>query len=221
MNIRYYIKKADGLILPKKANVTDTGYDIIATSDPVIVGKQSDTADGYTSIDYVQYHTGLHFIPMANYFYTDMRPRSSISAKTNFVLANSIGLIDSGYYDEVLVRFRYVWQPEDLWWGTTQIDDTHHQKTMFGKPNLEKMYKQGDKIAQLCCHAGMDIEFVLVDDLAELATGKTAPNRGGGFGSSDKKNPGPPAVPVERKSALADMYEQRLKQQNEQKQPTL
>jgi dUTPase len=209
MNIKYYIQKADGLTLPKKANVTDAGYDIIATSDPVIVGKKGDGDAGYDSIDYVQYHTGLHFIPEANYLYTDLRPRSSISSKTNFVLANSMGLIDSGYYDEVLVRFRYIWQPEDMWWGTISIDDANIRKTMFGMPNTEKMYKKGDKIAQLVSNVGSEIEFVLVDNLTELAPGKTASNRGGGFGSSD------------RKSALADMYEKRLKQQNEQKQPTL
>ena len=172
MTIKYYIKKVDDLILPSKANFSDAGYDVIAISDPKIIGNkivvEGTDLSYYSSIDYIEYETGLYFIPQGNYFYTDLRPRSSISSKTNLVLANSIGLIDSGYHDQVLVRFRYIWQPEDMWWGSNKIDSEHNMKTIFGKPNLEKMYKKGDKIAQLVPKQAMEIQFVIVDDLNKI-----------------------------------------------------
>ena len=38
MKVKYYIKNVEGLVIPKRANETDAGYDVIATSGPKIVG---------------------------------------------------------------------------------------------------------------------------------------------------------------------------------------
>lgn len=188
MNVKYYLKKVDGLITPNRANETDAGYDVIATSEPKIVGnllsQQNPTmAAAYFSIDYIEFETNLYFVPVSptidgvgpfkvgvetfNY-HTDMRPRSSIS-KYNLVLANSIGLIDRGYHNQVLARFKYIWQPTDF---RVHIGES-------AVPDMSKVYKKGDKICQVLPMVTHNIEFVMVDELP-------GSNRGGGFGSTGK-----------------------------------
>jgi dUTPase len=99
-------------------------------------------------------------------------PRSSVS-KYNLVLANCIGLIDADYRGEVLLRFKYIWQPEDY---LVRID-----KLLEGYVNFTKLYNKGDKVCQLKVTKVENVEFVLVDELDST-------NRGdGGFGSTDTK----------------------------------
>lgn len=38
MKAKYYIKNLNDLVIPNRANETDAGYDVIATSGPKIVG---------------------------------------------------------------------------------------------------------------------------------------------------------------------------------------
>lgn len=105
--------------LPKPATSRSTGRDIIATSEPEIVGtKQNKDGSGYyyKSIDYIQYRTNLFTsVQMNNISDYDILgfPRSSIS-KYNLMLANSICLIDADYRGEILLRFKYIWQPDDF-----------------------------------------------------------------------------------------------------------
>lgn len=47
--------------LPKKGSERATGYDVIATSEPEIVGVTSDNIS-YTRIDYIQYRTNLKLV---------------------------------------------------------------------------------------------------------------------------------------------------------------
>ena len=103
-------------------------------------------------------------------------PRSSVS-KYNLVLANSIGLIDADYRGEVLLRFKYIWQPEDYRSVNYMLE---------GKPNIDKIYNKGDKICQLKVTHVENVKFELVNELDST-------NRGdGGFGSTDTKK-GPKA----------------------------
>ena len=62
------------------------------------------------------------------------------------MLANSIGLIDAGYRGELLIRFKYITQPEDVF-----AKIRGHQSTipMLTNINMEKIYKKGERIAQL------------------------------------------------------------------------
>jgi dUTPase len=191
MNVKYYLKNVEGLIVPNRANETDAGYDVTATSEPAIVGTKSDfgTFDDqrigeYYSITYVEFETNLYvtptpqaieYSPYAGYsdlinFHTDLRPRSSIS-KYNLVLANSIGLIDRGYKNQILVRFKYIWQPCDL--RASRFGD------IKGLPDMSKIYKKGDKICQLLPIVTNGITFEVVDNLP-------GEDRGGGFGSTGK-----------------------------------
>jgi dUTPase len=168
--------------LPKKGTDRATGFDVVVTSDPEIVGDQYENGT-YKRIDYIQYKTNLKLAVLkdrqfSNFGYTDLDydilafPRSSVS-KYNLVLANCIGLIDADYRGEVLLRFKYIWQPEDY---LVRID-----KLLEGYVNFTKLYNKGDKVCQLKVTKVENVEFVLVDELDST-------NRGdGGFGSTDTK----------------------------------
>lgn len=168
--------------LPKKGSERATGYDVIATSEPEIVGETNELGS-YKRIDYIQYRTNLKVaVQREQKFWSGFGvelvdydllafPRSSVS-KYNLVLANCIGLVDADYRGEVLLRFKYQWQPEDLIIVATQI---------VGNVNDNKIYKKGDKICQLKATKVENIEFVLVNELDSTQRGE------GGFGSTDVK----------------------------------
>jgi len=168
--------------LPKTATEKSTGYDLIATSGPEFVGKiaNPDRKDGelvqYHSINYIQYKTNLRVsirqrTGSAVKFDILAMPRSSVS-KYNLLLANSVGLIDNDYRGEILVRFKYVWQPEDFVISKGNV--------IVGIPNYDKIYKQGDAICQLKFTQVIDAQFQLVDDLDATVRGE------GGFGHTDE-----------------------------------
>ena len=168
--------------LPKKGSDRSTGFDIIVTSDPEIVGEQYSNG-AYKRIDYIQYKTNLKLAvqkdrKFSNFGYTDLDydilafPRSSVS-KYNLVLANCIGLIDADYRGEVLLRFKYIWQPEDYRIRTDNLFE--------GNVNSTKLYNNGDKVCQLKVTKVENVEFVLVDELDSTTRGD------GGFGSTDTK----------------------------------
>ena len=174
--------------LPKAATERSTGYDIGATSEPEIVGEKNE--NGYSRIDYIQYKTNLKVAVQKDYRTTSedndydvlAMPRSSVS-KYNLVLANSIGLIDADYRGEILVRFKYIWQPEDYLINTKVSNDgSPLYNYIVGRPNLEKIYKKGDKICQLKITRVEHAEFYLVDVLDATQRGS------GGFGSTDAKD---------------------------------
>jgi len=211
------------MIPPQTATEKSSGYDIIALSDPEIVGVKdipvghdvSDEKEGvvfpYSSIQYVEYKTGMFISPQNQWryqglkttgplsddprhsklfddFHTLIFPRSSVS-KYNLSLANSVGLIDNDYRGEIRFRFNYIWQPEDF------VVSTNHK--IVGNPNLEKMYKKGDKIGQLVAEVSHRINW---EDVSEL----DITHRGeGGFGSSDKETP---IQFDEKPSNLAEAY---------------
>jgi len=168
--------------LPKRGTDRATGFDIVATSAPEIVGEMYDNG-AYKRIDYIQYKTNLKLAvqkdrEFSNFGYTDLDydilafPRSSVS-KYNLVLANCIGLIDADYRGEVLLRFKYIWQPEDYKIKTDNL--------LEGYVNYTKLYNKGDKICQLKVTKVENVEFILVNELDSTKRGE------GGFGSTDTK----------------------------------
>jgi dUTP pyrophosphatase len=81
-------------------------------------------------------------------------PRSSIS-KTNLSLRNSVGVIDSNYRGEIMLKFLDLEEMDDLLW-----------------------YLPGNKIGQIMIIERPQIELEEVEELSETDRG------GGGFGST-------------------------------------
>ena len=117
-------------IIPKYANEGDAGMDVIAV-DRVITDK------------YVQYHTGLSF-EMPEGYGCFIFPRSSISKK-DLVLCNSVGILDSGYRGELLLRFQKMG------------DD---------------IYDIGDKIGQIVILPHPIVEFKEVEEMKDSVRGE-------------------------------------------------
>lgn len=122
--------------------------------------KEGDAGLDLTAIDYVknhdykfvEYDTGIAVeIPVGHVGL--VFPRSSIS-KTPHTLANSVGVIDSGYRGSIKLRMRY--------------DDS--------RDDME--YAYGDKIGQLIILPIPTVELVEVSKLSDTERGS------GGFGST-------------------------------------
>ena len=185
--------------LPKKGTDRAAGFDVVVTSDPEIIGEIYDNG-AYKRIDYIQYKTNLKVAVQkervfSSFGHTDLDydilafPRSSVS-KYNLTLANSIGLIDADYRGEVLLRFKYNWQPEDYRIRTDNL--------LEGRVNFDKLYNKGDKVCQLKVTKVENVKFELVDELDST-------NRGdGGFGSTDNKSTENVKQQVKN---IADLYE--------------
>jgi dUTPase len=198
--MKLLIKNVKGLVIPTQANPKeDAGYDVVAATPPSIVGKHverpMDRLKLWTKIDYIEYRTGLFVAPITKVvehwdnvtdggaevatrtetdYHIELMPRSSIS-KYNLVLANSVGTIDLGYRNEILVRFKYIMQPENL----IVVDEMGGRK-LYCVVDEDSIYKQGDKIIQIKGRENMPIEFEVTDELPP--SGRNL----GGFGSSGR-----------------------------------
>lgn len=129
--------------MPTKANDSDVCFDVYAHGEPTITQR------------YIEYKTGFRMAIPEGYS-VDFFPRSSVS-NTDLILANSVGIIDTGYRGEWIVRFKVI-------------------------PFMENpvIYKDGEKIGQFRVHK--KIECQLVEGYVSTDT-----DRGqGGFGSSGK-----------------------------------
>lgn len=193
------VKQTDELTLPKCATVNadgsngSAGYDIIATSEPKIVGLKLEDKyfspdekkiDWWKYISYIEYETNLSIEPSDKDIHTLILPRSSISNKTNLVLANSVGLIDNDYRGKITCRFKYVWQPYDMLW--LSVKDYSDPKSVpslmiLGTVDINRIYKKGDTIAQLILNKTINANFEIVNDLSKTTRGE------GGYGSTDIK----------------------------------
>ena len=91
MSKNLLIKKLnDDAVIPTRAYNTDSGYDITLTH----FVKENEHGVKF-------YGTGISLQPPEGY-YTELFPRSSI-AKTGYMLANSIGVLDFSYRGEIFV----------------------------------------------------------------------------------------------------------------------
>ena len=118
--------------IPVYAAEGDAGLDLVATSE--VIGKEG----------YLEFGTSLK-IAIPDGYVGLIYPRSSIS-KMNMMLANGVGVIDSGYRGEIKVRFK----PSNAGQGR---------------------YKVGDKVAQLVIMPYPKIEFEEVESLDETERG--------------------------------------------------
>lgn len=145
MNLK--VKKlTNEAVLPSYATDGSNGLDLTATA--VIYHENVLEVRTGICVEIPQGYVGLLF------------PRSSISKKS-FVLANSVGVIDSDYRGELILNFRVV--PETS------------SASIF---KMATAYKVGERVGQLVLMECPKIVVEEVTDLADTARGDK------GFGSS-------------------------------------
>lgn len=174
-------KLTEEAIQPTYAYISDAGADVYATSVE-------------ETVDYVQYGTGIIFQidpSECNDWYIKCRPRSSIS-KYDLIMANGVATIDRAYTGEVFFRFKrhkdVVSELKKFIDGIKNISKNSNSLAKFSRNILTyiqnykfddyKIYKVGDKIAQMILEKREKIEFIEVNELNETDRGS------GGFGSS-------------------------------------
>ena len=155
MKMKVNVKKLDSnAIVPTYAKHGDAGMDLTAVSKD------------YDEHGNVCYGTGLAF-EIPNCFVGLLFPRSS-NTKKDLILGNSVGVIDSGYRGEVVLKFKAI--------DTQYLQDG---KLTFLKRDFMKEYNIGDRIGQIVIMPVPQIEFNVVDELSTTDRGV------GGFGSTD------------------------------------
>ena len=129
--MRIKIKKLhDDAVIPKYAHYGDAAVDLTAVRH---------WEDNYGNLCY---GTGIA-IEIPHSYVGLLFPRSSVS-KTNLRLTNAVGVIDSGYRGEIMLKFDRK--------GFTDV-----------------LYKVGDRIGQLMILPLPSIHFFEVDDLSPTA----------------------------------------------------
>jgi dUTP pyrophosphatase len=130
----------------------DSGIDLIAPYQIVIPPQGDDVPCG--TIDHlIQCEMVNEDNKNVSYY---LYPRSSIS-KTNFMMANSVGIIDAGYRGNIMVKVR----------------------NMSLNENEFSIIKENDKLFQICAPDLKPIKIKLVDELSDTSRGS------GGFGSTN------------------------------------
>ena len=143
IKMKIKIKKVSpNAIIPKYAKTGDAAMDLVATSMEV---------DRHGNL---VYKTGLA-LEIPEGFVGLLFPRSSVS-KTSMSLANSVGVIDSGYRGEIMLKY----------------------KDIGRSSNIQVVYKAGDRVGQLMIIPHPKVEFIEVSELSNSDRGS------GGFGST-------------------------------------
>ena len=150
------VKKLDSnAVVPTYGRHGDAGMDLTAVSKE------------YDEHGNVCYGTQLAF-EIPNGFVGLLFPRSS-NTKKDLILGNSVGVIDSGYRGEVVLKFKAI--------DTQYLQDG---KLTFLKRDFMKEYNIGDRVGQIVIMPVPQIELNVVDELSTTDRGV------GGFGSSGK-----------------------------------
>jgi len=152
------------------AHEGDVGHDLKAASGPIFCGKPIDEgSEMFSLLRYIEYETNVALSPPEG-VYTLVYPRSSVSSNTNLLLANSVGVIDTGYRNTIKLRFKYLPQPEDY----ELIDGK-----IFIRVNRDRIYKKGDRIGQAVFAKSLPIGIRISDSSAQDTSRGHA-----GFGST-------------------------------------
>lgn len=136
------IKKMNkNAVMPNKAHKNDAGFDFTAIEEHIDVTNRTLTYNLGWAVEIPDGHVGLLF------------PRSSISNK-DISLANSVGVIDSGYRGELVAKFKN------------------------NVPMKARKYDVGERVVQLVIIPIPQIDLVVVEELSESKRGT------GGWGST-------------------------------------
>ena len=126
-------KLVENAVVPTKAHPTDAGFDLTCTSFE------------YDKNDLITYHTGIAMAIPENHVGL-LFPRSSVF-KQDLILSNCVGVIDSSYRGEIMLKFRTM-QP------------------------FSKRYSVGERVGQLIIMPYPSVEFSEVDSLPESDRGE-------------------------------------------------
>ena len=141
----------------------DAGIDLTATSE------------NYDEHGNIVYGTNRAFeIPQG--YVGLLFPRSS-NSKTNLVLSNSVGVIDSGYRGEVMFKFKTTIRTVTNLFDVGRDRNNEKLKVLNGFGNS---YEIGDRIGQLIILPYPTIEFEESEELSETERGS------GSYGSTGK-----------------------------------
>ncbi len=131
--IKIKVKKLkENAVVPKYAREGDAGMDVVAISKRI-------------TDKFVEYGTGLAFEIPEGYVML-IFSRGSVSKK-DLILANSVGVLDSGYRGELMIRFQ-------------SMGDDH--------------YEIGERVAQIIILPYPKIELEEIENLSETTRGDGA-----------------------------------------------
>ena len=162
----------ENAIMPTYAHDTDAAMDIYCCEDITINPGET-----------VIVPTGIKTAIPKGYALL-IQARSGQSVKTKLRIANTPGLIDSGYRDEIGVIIENIEQPiQDIDYRFYEGDSTTKPQIIIDSILHGKSYtlEKGQRIAQMRLVEAPTVSWMKVDDI-----GKIEGNRGGGFGSSGK-----------------------------------
>lgn len=142
-------KLVPGAVMPRKAHDSDAGFDLVAVSK------------SYDQYGNLVYGTGLAF-EIPDGYVGLLFPRSSNSKKI-CSLANSVGVIDSGYRGEVTLKFKALGTYTNIALGDSVM-----------------RYEVGDRVGQMLVMELPQVEFLEADELSRSERGD------GGYGSTGR-----------------------------------
>lgn len=145
------MKLVEEAVIPQYSLEGDAGLDLTATFR------------SYDEFGNMIYHTGIA-IEIPKGYVGLLFQRSSVSKKQQF-LTNAVGVIDSNYRGEIMLKFK----------PTAQ----YHSKV---ESLFNEMYEVGEKVGQLIILPYPTVNFILSDNLSDTIRGTN------GFGSTDKNN---------------------------------
>ncbi len=155
-----------GVQLPTYAKQGDAGLDIYAREEITI-------NPGETKI----ISTGIKVAIPEGYAIL-IQPRSGQSVKTKLRVANTPGLIDSGYRDDIGVIIENIEPPiKDIEYEFDDKGEIHIKSILHGTPYT---ITEGQRFAQMRLVQVPNANFFQVKSVGEIGE-----NRGGGFGSTD------------------------------------
>ena len=169
-NIKVKVKLDEGAYLPTRAHNTDVGYDIkalkVTITDELGVTYEMNNLNDLENFSEknrtpvkVKIDTGVHVQPEPGYW-VELVPNSRL-AKSCFMYANSMGIIDPSY--------------------------TGSMRVILNVVNAEQFYPSmfnifpGKVVGQLIIREQISADFEQVDELEETDRGD------GGFGSTERK----------------------------------
>ena len=185
--------------LPEYARLGDAGMDVRSM-------EEYDIGPGET----VLVSTGIKVAIPKGYAIL-VQPRSGLSAKTKLRVANTPGLIDSGYRDEIKVIIENIEPP---------IKDITYDFDEKGRPIITSILhgaaahiEKGERIAQIRLVEVPCMACVEVESVANISG-----NRGGGFGSTGTNEIEPRTElddELDQAEALASLIKTQAKQEKD------